>query len=102
MIKLEELSYNTHLELMEFFGIEAQIREEKYQEILHSRPGRGPRTYVPSAWSAREIAEFETQVQPAAERFGYTYRVALLPPPTLQMEKRRTIWKKLSGKAAGQ
>jgi hypothetical protein len=100
------MSYATYLKLAEFLGIDSRVTEKTYRRIADQRPNRLPRVCTITDWSMREIAEFETQVQPAAEQFGYEYRVSKLPP-VLRLEPRKqafcavpyVVLRKLSHKA---
>ena len=78
IVKLEELSIQAHLELAEFLGIQSRLTGSEYSQIANQRPGRRPHVYATADWSPREVAEFEAQVRPAAEHFGYEHRVRKL------------------------
>jgi len=78
IIKLEDLSYRVYLDVARLLGVKSQIREKDYMQIAKSRPGRRGQAYTLADWSAVELSEFESQVQPAAEYFGYEYRVKTL------------------------
>ena len=78
VVKLEHLSFETYLELSEFLGIHSQLTDREYRQIADQRPGSKPPAYATKAWSEREAREFEEQVQPASERFGYEYQVRKL------------------------
>lgn len=108
VIRLEELSHPTYLTISEFLGVQSQVTEHDYERIAGWRPGRRPSGYTTTDWSAREIAEFEAQVRPAAERFDYEYRVReLLSAPHLEPQSDtrlrarplRTAWRRLSESA---
>ncbi|NER39632.1 MAG: hypothetical protein F6J93_37805 [Oscillatoria sp. SIO1A7] len=110
IVKLEDLSYNTYLELTEFMGFESAVPEERYREIASGRPNALPKRYAITDWSDAEISEFEAQVQPGAEHFGYEYRVSNLPlpsPPEAQEPAPqetnlvRGAWQKLGRKSKG-
>ena len=78
LVKLEELSFETYLEMSEFLGINSRLTEREYRQIADHRPGGRPHAYATEAWSEREAREFEEQVRPAAEHFGYEYQVRKL------------------------
>ena len=79
--KLEELSYDTYLEITRFLEFQSAHSQETYDEIRRSRPNALTNVPTIASWNTSEIAEFEREVEPMAKRLGYEYRVDHLPLP---------------------
>lgn len=79
--KLEDMSYSRYLEIAQFFGFQPAVTQEMYEELAQHRPNAYTRVPTIATWNTFEIAEFEAEVAPMAERFGYEYRVGCLPIP---------------------
>lgn len=83
--KIEELSYNRYLDLAQFLGFQSTVSLKTYNNLVESRPNTLTDVPTIATWNASEITEFESEVAPIAERFGYEYRVSHLPiPQTVQ------------------
>ena len=78
LVKLEELNYEKYQEIMAFLKLNPQVRQTKYDSLsADPRSVNRFRRYtfpVLSQWSEQEVREFEREVKPMAERFGYEYR----------------------------
>jgi hypothetical protein len=79
--KLENLSYNRYIEIAEFFGFQAAIAPQTYENIVLNRPNAKSNVPTIATWTSTQIEEFETEVEPMAKRLGYEYRVSHLPIP---------------------
>ena len=111
--KLEDLSYSRYLEIAQFLGFQPTVTQEEYGKLARRRPNamnqlaqQRPKAYANtstiSAWTTSEIAEFETQVAPIAERFGYEYRVNyLLIPPQKKLLAKQSSTESLEIKQLG-
>ena len=78
---IEGLSYDRYLEIAQFLGFQGTIAEEAYENLVQSRPNALIDVPTITKWTAREVAEFEAEVEPMAKRLGYEYRVRNLPVP---------------------
>ncbi len=79
--KLEDLSYSRYLEIAQFLGFQPTVTQEMYDGLAQRRPNAFSDVPTIATWTASEIADFESEVAPMAERFGYEYRVNHLPFP---------------------
>ncbi len=83
--KIEELSYDRYLSLAQFLGFQSTVSLDTYNSLVKSRPNTLTNVPTVATWNTSEIAEFESEVAPIAEKFGYEYRVSHLPiPQTVQ------------------
>ena len=69
--KLEELSYGRYLQLAEFIGFQSSVSAEDYNQLVDSRPNSLDNVRSVETWTAEEIKEFEQEVAPMAQHFGY-------------------------------
>ncbi len=76
--KLEDLSYEQYLEIARFVGLQSQLPKQTYQQLAQSRPNSFSNLRSLSSWSETEIAEFEGEVAPIANKLGYEYHVETL------------------------
>lgn len=79
--KLEDLSYSRYLEIAQFFCFQSGVTQEMYEELTQRRPNAYSRVPTIATWTTSEIVEFEAEVAPMAQRFGYEHRVSCLPIP---------------------
>lgn len=79
--KLEELTYDRYRKITQFLGFQATVTQRIFKELAQSRPNAMTNVPTIANWSASEIAEFEAEVAPIAQRLGYEYRVDHLPVP---------------------
>jgi hypothetical protein len=75
IIRIEDFDYDAYLGASRFLGYESRIRREQFAALAASRPHSFQKKKEIYQWSAQEIAEFEEQVRPVAERFGYPWKV---------------------------
>ena len=78
-LRLEDFDHARYLALGELLGFEPTVTGERFAQLAQSRPNTGPN--IPLAlgdWPAQGIREFEAEVAPLAEAFGYEYRIAAL------------------------
>lgn len=68
IIKLEELNYQTYQSLRDFLGIQPGLSERGFKALTQERPNRRRHTLTVADWSDDQIADFESQVKPAAEQ----------------------------------
>ena len=76
--KLEELTYDRYLEITQFLGIKSKLKRQTYEKIADLRPNAFSNLPSISSWTETEIAEFETEVAPLAQKLGYEYKVKTL------------------------
>lgn len=81
IVKLEDLSYKRYLEIAQFLGFRATVTQPAFDDLTQSPPNALIDVPTIATWTASEIAEFEVEVAPMAERLGYEYRVDRLPIP---------------------
>lgn len=79
--KLEDLSYSRYLDIAQFLGFQPAVTQEMYEELTQRRPNAFSRVPTIATWTTSEIVEFEAEVAPMAQRFGYEYKVSGLPIP---------------------
>ena len=80
IVKIEELNYSDYLDVAHFLGFSPSISQRNYDALVADRPNasKGGSRKI-ETWTPREIAEFEAQVMPMANRLGYEYHVEKLP-----------------------
>lgn len=72
--KLEKFSYDNYLELAEFIGFKSTISEAYFNHISKIRPNSLDNIRSITSWNDLEIQEFEQEVHPIANIFGYEDR----------------------------
>ena len=78
VLTLERFDWGAYCDLAQFIGLAPTLSRKAFARIASQKPGaRGP-TPRAADWSATEAAEFEAEVAPLAERFGYEWRVSAL------------------------
>ena len=78
-LRLEDFDYARYLALADFLGFRPTVDAARFAELAASRPNTGPNLPLALAdWPAQGIREFEAEVAPLAEAFGYEYRIAKL------------------------
>ncbi len=91
VLTLERFDWDAYGELARFVGFAPTLSRDAFAGLVSEKPGaRGPTPSVRD-WSEAEAREFEAEVAPLAERFGYAWRVSELraeperapEPPTL-------------------
>ncbi len=76
IVRIEDFDYDCYVETSRFLGYEPRIQREQFDSLAATRPHSFEKKKEVYQWSAQEVAEFEEQVKPVAERFGYTWRVS--------------------------
>lgn len=74
VVKLEDASFDCYLEIPKFCGFQPTIDKADYDEVVERRPNARLNIRTVSDWNSREISEFEVEVAPMAEYFGYECR----------------------------
>lgn len=78
-LRLEDFDYAHYLALGDFLGFRPSVDAARFAELAESRPNTGPNIPLALAdWPAQGRREFEAEVAPVAEAFGYEYRIAAL------------------------
>jgi hypothetical protein len=78
-MRLEDFDHARYRALAEFFGYRSTVDAERYAQLAASKPNTGPNIPLAlDAWPEQGIREFEAEVAPLAEAFGYEYRIAKL------------------------
>jgi glycosyltransferase involved in cell wall biosynthesis len=80
VIPLEEFDYRTYTETASFLGFEPTLSAVQFEAIARRRPNALDNVPHWSQWTDRETDEFEREVAPMAEHFGYVCKVSQLPP----------------------
>lgn len=75
-MRIEDLDHAKYVELGRFLGIDIKLDRTEFEALRASRPHAFWRKRSIDQWSSLEVKEFEVQVAPLAERFGYPHRVA--------------------------
>lgn len=78
LTRIEELDFSKYRETSEFFGFRSTVGQQDFDALRASKPHAFWRKRNVDQWSEQEVAEFERQVGPLAERLGYEYRVTAL------------------------
>jgi hypothetical protein len=78
VVRIEDFDYPKYVEVANFLGFEPQVSRADFDVLSESKPHAFWRKRNIDQWTAQEIEEFEHQVGPLAERFGYEYRIANL------------------------
>lgn len=70
--KLEDFSYESFLDIAQFVGIAPTVEKVDFTHLSNLRPNqlRGVSKICP--WDAQEIAEFEREAYPMAQKFNYS------------------------------
>lgn len=77
--RLEEFSPSSYFKVAAHFGWRPAITEKQISELATAKPNHGPnQPRTVHDWSEREIAEFEAEVGPLADRMGYEFRAEAL------------------------
>jgi hypothetical protein len=82
MEKIESLTYERYLQIVQFFGIQTTLTQQAYEKVVKNRPAQYIGVPTIADWNATEIAEFEAQVASMAQELGYEYRVDRLSVPS--------------------
>lgn len=78
-LRLEDFDYARYLALGDFLGYRPTVGAERFAQLAESRPNTGPNVPLAlDAWPEQGIREFEAEVAPLAEAFGYEHRIAKL------------------------
>ncbi|MBN1841343.1 MAG: hypothetical protein JW883_03550 [Deltaproteobacteria bacterium] len=95
VVKLEELSYRTYLDIAAFLGFESRMGAEAYENVARARPNALPGGRSITDWTEAEKREFEMSVAPMAGRLGYEFRVdTLLKEKEKQRPRNQDLEKK--------
>jgi glycosyltransferase involved in cell wall biosynthesis len=79
IVRLEELDFTTYGRIASFLGFDPALAREHFDRIAGRRPNALDNVPRWSHWNDAEAAEFEREVAPMAERFGYPASVSELP-----------------------
>jgi hypothetical protein len=72
IVRLEELSYETYVEVARFLGWQVSISRERFVILAEHRPNAGPNAPIaPATWSALDRAELDAEVGALARALGY-------------------------------
>ena len=78
-LRLEDFDYARYVALAEFLGYRPTVDAARFAELAERRPNTGPNIPLAlDAWPEQGSREFEAEVAPLAESFGYEYRIAAL------------------------
>ena len=78
-LRLEDFDHARYIALADFLGYRPTVDAERFAQLAKSKPNTGPNIPLALAdWPAQGILEFEAEVAPLAEAFGYEYRIAKL------------------------
>ncbi len=75
-LRLEDFDYAQYLALADFLGFRPTVDAARFAQLAASKPNTGPN--IPLAldqWPEDASREFEAEVAPLAEAFGYEYRI---------------------------
>lgn len=78
-LRLEDFDHARYLALGDLLGLHPTVDAARFAQLAASKPNTGPN--IPLAldqWPEQGIREFEAEVAPLAEAFGYEYRIAAL------------------------
>lgn len=74
VVRIESLDHAAYRALSGFMGTGATLARDEFDELARLRPGHAGPVAGFATWSAAEVAEFEAEVAPLAERLGYEWR----------------------------
>jgi hypothetical protein len=78
-LRLEDFDHAHYADLADFLGFRPTIDAERFAALRESRPNTGPNEPLAlDAWPDQGIREFEAEVAPLAQAFGYEHRIARL------------------------
>lgn len=78
-LRLEDFDYARYVALGAWLGFAPTVDAARFAQLAAQKPNTGPN--IPLAlehWPAEGIREFEAEVAPVAQVFGYEYRIAAL------------------------
>lgn len=78
IVRIEDFDYPKYLETSQFLGYEPHVSEADFGALSESKPHAFWRKRNVDQWTPQEVSEFESQVAPLAERFGYEHRIVNL------------------------
>jgi hypothetical protein len=76
--RIEDLDHPAYVELCRFLGVDSKVSAAQFEALRKTKPHAFWRKRNVDQWSEQEVREFEGQVGPLAERFGYECRIAQL------------------------
>lgn len=78
-LRLEDFDYPRYAALADFLGYRPTVDAARFAQLAESKPNTGPNVPLAlDAWFEQGAREFEAEVAPLAEAFGYEYRIAAL------------------------
>ena len=101
VVKVEELDFPRYCELADFFGFETVHTPESFSVIVGRRPNAASKPKPPSQWNVREAAEFEAEVGPLAEEFGYGYHLRQIGTGGEREPQSAPGWRRLRERVSG-
>lgn len=89
--KLEDLSYQSYLDLTKFLGFKVTVAQQIYKDLSQSPPNAKGRLPTVESWTDSEAAEFEAEVMPMAQYFDYEFRVGNLIESSLKKNTKKQL-----------
>ena len=78
-LRLEHFDHAHYVALADFLGFHPTVDAARFGQLAASKPNTGPNLPLTlDAWDAQGSREFEAEVAPLAEAFGYEYRIDAL------------------------
>lgn len=78
-LRLEDFDHARYLALGELLGFTPTVGAAQFAQLAQSKPNTGPNIPLTlEAWTEQGRHEFEAEVAPIAEAFGYEYRIDAL------------------------
>jgi hypothetical protein len=71
LVKVEELNYESYLQLAQFAGVESCLSRQLFGEVAGAKPGSLPARHELGEWSRQELQEFTPEVTEVAALLGY-------------------------------
>jgi hypothetical protein len=75
IVRIEDLDHTRYLELARFLGYQPRVTPAEFDALSESKPHAFWSKRNIDRWTPQEVSEFEAQVGPLADRFGYEYRI---------------------------
>lgn len=72
VVKIEELDYNSYLQVASFLGYNSTISKAAYDRIKKSRPNRQNNLPETTAWNSQEKEELEYYVNQLSQAYDYS------------------------------
>jgi hypothetical protein len=95
VLQLEAFDFAQYREVAHLFGFTPELGRDAFERLAQERPGKRAELPGVASWSGAEVAEFESEVAPLAERLGMEWRCERLRSEAAPAPTRRTFGARL-------